>query len=177
VKDRKELARLRGLYEYVWGLLPPKSPSVHVPHNLLIYLVKVAPKGKEKEFVLEKLNGYGYHVDLGDGRFQERLDHAANWAKDVETIATGTIQIQPAERDAMLELAGIINASDDENYLQNAIFTLARKHNLQTGAFFKTLYRVLIGSDSGPRLGPYILAMGRENVAAALAAAAKTASE
>ncbi len=177
MKDPKELARLRGLYEYVWGLSPPKSPSVHVPHNLLVYLVKVAPKGKEKEFVLEKLRGYGYHFDTEDRRFQVRLEHAANWAKEVETIATKPIQIQPAERDAMLELAGIINASDDENYLQNAIFTLARKHNLQTGAFFKTLYRVLIGADSGPRLGPYILAMGRENVAAALAAAARTASE
>jgi len=48
---------------------------------------------------------------------------------------------------------------------------------LQTGKFFKTLYRVLIGSDSGPRLGPYILAMGRENVAAALAGAARMASK
>ena len=77
----------------------------------------------------------------------------------------------------MLELAGIISASDDENYLQNAIFTVARKHNLQTGALFKALYRVLIGSDSGPRLGPYILAMGRENVAMALAAAARMATK
>ena len=175
VKDRKELARLRGLYEYVWDLSPPTDPSVHVPHNLLVYLVKVAPKGREKEFVLEKLHGYGYPIDPEDRRFQERLEQAANWAREVETIATGTIQIQPDERDAMLELAGIINASDDENYLQNAIFTLARKHNLQTGAFFKALYRVLIGADSGPRLGPYILAMGRENVAAALAVAARTA--
>jgi len=177
VKDPRELARLRGLYEYVWGLSPPKSPSVHVPHNLLVYLVKVAPKSREKEFVLEKLRGYGYHFDPEDRRFQERLEHAANWAKEVETIATNTIQIQPAERDAMLELAGIINASDDENYLQNAIFTVARKHNLQTGALFKALYRVLIGSDSGPRLGPYILAMGRENVAMALAAAARMATK
>jgi lysyl-tRNA synthetase, class I len=177
VKDSKELARLRGLYEYVWSLSPPKKLSTHVPHNLLVYLVKVAPKGKEKEFVLEKLAGYGYHVEPEEQRFQERLENAMNWAKDVETITTGTVQIQPAERDAVLELAGIVNASDDENYLQNAIFTIARKHGLQTGQFFRTLYRVLIGSDSGPRLGPYILAMGRENVAAALAGAARMASK
>jgi lysyl-tRNA synthetase, class I len=177
VKDPKELARLRGLYEYVWSLAPPKTASVHVPHNLLVYLVKVAPKEKEKEFVLEKLGRYGYHVEPDEKRFRERLEHAMNWAKEVETITTGTVQIQPAEREAILELAGIVNASNDENYLQNVIFTIARKHGLQTGQFFKTLYRVLIGSDSGPRLGPYILAMGRENVAAALAGAARTASK
>jgi lysyl-tRNA synthetase class 1 len=177
VKDPKELARLRGLFEYVWGLSPPKKPSVHVPHNLLVYLAKVAPKGKEREFVLERLAGYGYRLEPGDDNFRERLEHAMNWARDVETIATGVVEIDPAEKEAILELAGVVNASDDENYLQNAIFTIARKHNLQTGKFFKTLYRVLIGSDSGPRLGPYILAMGRENVAAALAGAARMASK
>ena len=177
VKDSKELARLRGLYDYAWDLNPPKKPSLHIPHNLLVYLAKVAPKGKEREFVVEKLAGYGYRVEADDRNFTERLECATNWAREVDTITTGTVQIEPAEREAILELAGVVNASDDESYLQNAIFTIARKHNLQTSKFFKTLYRVLIGSDSGPRLGPYILAMGRENVAVALAGAARMASK
>src|SRR5713226_1124368 len=173
VKDPKELARLRGLYEYSWNLKPPIQPSVHVPHNLLVYLAKVAPKGKEKEFVLEKLAGYGYKIPPNDQRFQERLENAQNWAKDIEGITPGDVHVEGKERDAILELAGIINASSDENYLQNAIFTIARKHDIATGPFFKTLYKILIGSESGPRLGPYMIAMGRENVAAALASAGK----
>jgi lysyl-tRNA synthetase class 1 len=177
VKDSKELARLRGLYEYVWHLSPPKSPTAHAPHNLLVYLVKVAPKGKEKEFVVQRLAGYGYQVDPNDQRFQERLERAINWATEIETITTGIARVEDREREAILELAGIIYASDDENYLQNSVFTMAKKHNLEPGPFFKTLYRVLIGSDYGPRLGPYILAMGRENVASALVGAARTASK
>ena len=177
VKDPKERARLRGLYEYVWQLSPPKHPTAHVPHNLLVFLVKVAPKGKEKEFVVQRLAGYGYQVDPKDPRFEERLDKATNWAKEVETITTGTISVDEKDREAILELAGVINASSDENYLQNSIFTIAKKHNLEPGPFFKTLYRVLIGSDHGPRLGPYILAMGRENVASALAGATRTANK
>jgi lysyl-tRNA synthetase class 1 len=175
VKDPKELARLRGLYEYVWHLSPPRSPTAHVPHNLLVYLVKVAPKGKEKEFVAQRLAGYGYQVDANDQRFLDRLEKAINWAKDIDMITTGIVQVDDREREALLELASIINASDDENYLQNSVFTIAKKHNLEPGPFFKTLYRVLIGSDYGPRLGPYILAMGRDNVASALAGAARTA--
>jgi lysyl-tRNA synthetase, class I len=177
VKDPKDLARLRGLYEYIWHLSPPRTPTAHVPHNLLVYLVKVAPKGKEKEFVLQRLAGYGYQVELSDLRFQERLENAMNWAKEVEAITTGTVTVEGREREAILELAGIINASDDENSLQNSIFTIAKKHSLEPGPFFKTLYRVLIGSDHGPRLGPYILAMGRENVASALAGAARMANK
>jgi lysyl-tRNA synthetase class 1 len=177
VKDPKELARLKGLYEYIWHLAPPKTPTAHVPHNLLVYLVKVAPKGKEKEFVLQRLAGYGYHVDTNDQRFQERLERAMNWAKEIEAITTGVVQVEGNERDAILELAGVINSSDDENYLQNSVFTVAKKYSLEPGPFFKTLYRVLIGSDHGPRLGPYILAMGRENVASALVEAARTANQ
>ena len=177
VKDPKELARLQGLYEYVWHLSPPRTPTAHVPHNLLVYLVKVAPKGKEKEFVTQRLAGYGYQVDANDHRFQDRLEKAINWATQVETITTGPVQVEGKEREAILELAGIINASADENYLQNSVFTIAKKHDLEPGPFFKTLYRVLIGSDHGPRLGPYILAMGRDNVATALASAARMASK
>jgi lysyl-tRNA synthetase class 1 len=174
VRDPKELAKLRGLYEYCWNMKPPSAPSVHVPHNLLVYLVKVAPKGKETEFVREKLASYGYKVNPTDPDFLARLERASNWARDIETIATREIQIEGKERDAVLEFAGIINASTDEVYLQNAVFTIAKKHGLEPGPFFKILYRILIGADSGPRLGPYILAMGRENVAAALVAAARS---
>jgi lysyl-tRNA synthetase, class I len=177
VKDPKELAKLRGLYEYCWNMKPPPAPSIHIPHNLLVYLAKVAPKGKETEFVREKLAGYGYKVDPTEFDFSSRFERATNWARDIETISIGEVQIQGKERDAVLELAGIINASDDESYLQNAVFTIAKKHGLEPGQFFKILYRILIRAESGPRLGPYILAMGRENVASALAAAARTSKE
>ena len=173
IGDNKEGARLRGIYEYCWNLRPPKKPTLHVPHNMLVYFAKVAPKGREKEFVIEKLAGHGYKADSGDQRFTDRLEKAFNWAREMETIAALQARVEGKERDAVLELAGIINASSDESYLQNVIFTIAKKHGLEAGQFFKTLYRILIGSDSGPRLGPYIVAMGRENVASALVRAAK----
>jgi lysyl-tRNA synthetase class 1 len=139
--------------------------------------VKVAPKGKESEFVREKLASYGHRVSAADPDFLARLERAINWARDIETISTREISIEGKERDAVLELAGAINASNDEAYLQNVVFTIAKKHSLEPGRFFKTLYRILIGADSGPRLGPYIIAMGRENVASALVAAARSSKE
>ena len=174
LKDEKERAKLRGLYEYCWNLKPPATPSLHVPHNLLVYLAKVAPKEREKEFILEKLAGYGYKIDNGDLRFQTRLESAILWAREIETFTSPAITVTGPERDAVLDLATIVIANGEEAYLQNSIFTLAKKHGLPPGQFFKALYRILIGSDSGPRLGPYILAMGRENVATALVRAAKT---
>ncbi|HZY95250.1 MAG TPA: lysine--tRNA ligase [Candidatus Bathyarchaeia archaeon] len=175
--DPKEEARLRGLYEYCWNLMPPNKPTVHVPHNLLVYLFKVAPKVREKEFVIEKLKDYRYTINENDPRYKERLEHAANWASEIDTLTIQPVELKREERDAVIELAAIVNASNDENYLQNVVFTLAKKHNLETGPFFKTLYKILIGAESGPRLGPYIMAMGRQNVSAALANAARASSE
>ncbi len=176
IADKRELARLRGLYEYCWNLRPPSGPTLHVPYNLLVYLAKVAPKGSEREFILEKLARYGYTPEPGDERFVERLEKTGNWAREMESIASTEVRVDGKERDAVLELAGIVNASSEEGYLQNAIFTIAKKHGLEVSSFFKTLYRILIGSESGPRLGPYIVAMGRENVASSLVRAAKTGS-
>jgi len=174
VKDLKERAKLRGLYEYCWNMKPPAGPSLHVPHNLLVYLAKVAPTGREREFVLEKLAGYGYKVADVDERFEKRLEGATLWAREMEGFAAPEFRGEGAEREAVLDLASVVSASDDEAYLQNSVFTIAKKHGLQPAQFFKALYRILIGSDSGPRLGPYIVAMGRGNVAAALVKAARS---
>jgi len=52
--------------------------------------------------------------------------------------------------------------------MQNAIFNVAKKYNLKPARFFKTLYMILVGVPRGPRLGPYVLAMGKQNVVNAL---------
>src|SRR6266581_4702295 len=177
VKDEKDMAKLRGLFEYCWNLKPPQGPSHHVPHNLLVYLAKVAPKGSEREFMLEKLAGYGYKLNNPDQPFENRWAAAILWSREVESFTNPDVRVQGPERDAVLDLATIVSANGEEAYLQNSIFTIAKKHGLQPSQFFKALYQILIGSDSGPRLGPYILAMGRENVAAALVRAARTKEE
>src|SRR5260370_28505076 len=110
---------------------PPTAPSVHIPHNLLVYLVKVAPKGKESEFVREKLASYGYKVNATDPDFLARLERALNWARDIETISTREISIEGKERDAVLELAGVINASNDEEYIQKVVLTIDKKQSLK----------------------------------------------
>lgn len=176
VSDSREEAKLRGLYEYVWNMKPPSRPGPHVPHNLLVYLAKVAPKGNVESFVLEKLAGYGFKIGASDPRFKERWEEAENWAKDMEPSSTpaARVKVEGPIREALLDLSTIISASpEDENYLQNVIFTTARKLGVEPGKLFRTLYRVLIGSESGPRLGPYIIAMGRQNVASALVKATK----
>jgi lysyl-tRNA synthetase class 1 len=170
LKDEMELAKLRGLYEYCWALKPPAKPSINVPYNLLTFLVKMAPKGREEEFITEKLRSYGYlqKSQAFDEGLKRRVEFAFNWIRDFEEIKETSISLTSEEKKALKELIEVLRVEGEAEKIQNAIFNTAKKHNLQPAGFFKTLYNILIGVPQGPKLGPYILAMGKQNVMDAL---------
>jgi len=170
VKDEKELVKLRGLYEYCWVMNPPSKPSIHAPYNLLTFLAKMAPKECSTEFITEKLRGYGYlqkdqaiDVDL-----TRRIEYAFNWIRDFEEIKETAVSLSNGEKNAIEGLIKALESEDEAQKIQNAIFNAAKNSGAPTGSFFKTLYMILIGAQQGPRLGPYILAMGKQNVIATL---------
>jgi lysyl-tRNA synthetase class 1 len=169
-KDAKELAKLRGLYEYCWVMKPPAKPSVHMPYNLLVFLVKMAPKEHLNEFVTEKLQSYGYlqKNQQVDAQMAMRIEYAFNWAQDFEEIKETPVSLTSEEKNAITVLIKVLEIEDEPVEIQNAIFNTAKNSGLKPGAFFKTLYAILMGAPQGPRLGPYILAMGKQNVIAAM---------
>ena len=170
LKDEKELAKLRGLYEYCWVMKPPSKPSIKVPYNLLTFLAKMAPKGHEEEFIIEKLRSYGYlpKDQTLDENLRKRIEYAFNWIRDFEEIKETAVTLTPDEQEAIRELIETLKAESEAEKIQNAIFNTAKKHGIQPANFFKTLYTILLGVPQGPRLGPYILAMGKQNVIDAL---------
>jgi len=176
IADKKELAKLTGLYKYCWLLKPPPMASVHVPYNLLVYLAKVAPKGSENEFIADRLRRYGYQIDSTSPDLKKRMEYALNWASDFAEIKEMAVELSSQERKAIKELVQQLEVETDENALQNTIYNLAKKNSLDPKAFFKLLYTILLGAPEGPRLGPYIVAMGRRNVAETLKRATATRS-
>jgi lysyl-tRNA synthetase class 1 len=170
VKDEKELAKLRGLYKYCWVLKPPAKPTIHVPYNLLTFLVKMAPKDSEEDFITEKLQNYGYlqKNQMPDDGLKKRIRYAFNWIKDFEEIKETTVSLNIEEKKAVTELIEVLKVEEEAEKIQNTIFNTAKKHGLKPANFFKTLYTILLGAPQGPRLGPYILAMGKQNVISAL---------
>lgn len=170
IRDEKEREKLKGLYLYCWALKPPKKPSVHVPYNLLTFLAKMAPKGREEQFMVEKLRSYRY---LGkdqalDEKLREKIEYAFNWVKDFEEIKETAVSLTDQEKEAVKELIEILKVEEEAGKIQNAIFNSAKKHGVKPARFFRTLYTILIGAPQGPRLGPYMLAMGKQNVVEAL---------
>ncbi len=170
IANKKELAKLTGLYKYCWWLNTPSKPSIHVPYNLLAYLVKIAPNGKEIEYVTEKLQEYGYikSKDAPPLGLKERIAYVVNWNNDFMEIKETPLELAPNEKEAIKELAKKLESEVDADALQSIIFDIARKHNIRPRQFFKILYTILLGTSAGPRLGPYIIAMEKQKVAEAL---------
>jgi lysyl-tRNA synthetase class 1 len=173
VSDKKEEAKLTGLYKYCWFFNPPSKVGDHVPYNLLTFLAKVAPKGSEIDFIIEKLQGYGYGKEGLSDDLMDRIGYALKWAQDFTEIKEIAIELNEAEKYAVKELIQNLKIGTTEEEIQSNIFGIARKNNIKPSKFFKLLYKILLGAPQGPRLGPYILAMGRENVIGALKRATK----
>ncbi len=168
--SERELVKLKGLYLYCWVMKPPAKPSVHVPYNLLAFLAKMAPKDGADAFIAGKLQSYGYLQKNQpiDDSLRKRIEYAFNWTLDFEEIKETPVNLTEPEKTAIASLVKILETEDDPDKIQNAIFNAAKNNGIQPRDFFRTLYTILMGAPQGPRLGPYVLAMGKQNVVAAL---------
>jgi lysyl-tRNA synthetase class 1 len=166
----KEATKLRGLFEYCYVMKPPAKASAHVPYNLMAFLVKMAPKECQEDYIIEKLQSYGYlqKNQALDINLKQRIEYASNWTRDFEEIKETEVPLTDLEKKAITELITKLETENEPDQIQNAIFNAAKSNNIQPSGFFKTLYRILMGAPQGPRLGPYVLAMGKQNVIAAL---------
>ena len=165
-KDEREQTKLTGLYEYCYAMRVPSQPSLHVPYNLLTYLAKVAPRGGEEEYVTDKLRSYGYlkQDQTLDDELRKRVDYAFHWAKDFEEIKEAAAVLTAEDKKALAELVRVLTVENEPERIQNAIFNVAKACDLQPAKLFKTVYTILLGVPQGPRLGPYMIAMGKQNV-------------
>jgi len=171
MQNEMEKAQASGLYEYCWMLKLPKEPEVHVPYNLVLKLARLAPKGSEAEFIKAKIKEYGY-LDKTENGLDKRIGYALNWVEDFAE--------EPPEINFTEQEATIVNAVLDElkkantpDEYQGVAFNTAKTNNWQPRDVFQVVYRVLLGKNQGPRLGPYIALIGKEGVISELENAVK----
>ena len=156
-------AKLRGLYEYTLLLAPPERPSEHIPYRLLSQLAAVAPPDAVRGFVVKRLTSYGM-VKTDSPSLGLRIEWAAKWAarvkKPAAVFAEPSLPVARAIEQFARDIQGLSSAEE----VQNAAFEAVKANGLKPSEFFPAVYSILLGSDRGPRLGPYVVDANPERV-------------
>jgi len=95
---------------------------------------------------------------------EKRLRLAKNWLEKFDRLPVKEFEVPGDAKPAIQELISIIEREKDGEKIQKEIFLIAKKHGLPPPEFFRIIYQILLQSERGPRLGPYILERGKGEV-------------
>jgi lysyl-tRNA synthetase class 1 len=157
--------KLKGLFEYCWYLNPPEVISTQIPYSLLVTLLSVAPEVNQDEFIESRLVEYGYlrdGVSLED--IKDRVEYARNWAEDFKQLEEVKVTLDKQQKTAIKALIEALDSAETADDIQTTIFESARDNDVKPRDFFKVLYNILLNTDRGPKLGPYIHTIGIKQV-------------
>jgi len=168
VDNQAKLTKLKGLYEYVNLLSPPKQSSTHVNYRLLIELTKIF-KENRNERVMKKLIDYGVIKEEGNQEIQKLIEIAGNYSDEFDEQEKIEVELDATARKAISLLITELEKEEDPEDIQNTIYQIAKGNDVQPKDFFKILYQIILGTSRGPKIGPFITDIGRKQVAKTLA--------
>jgi lysyl-tRNA synthetase class 1 len=146
---------------------PKKKLLFKISYESFVEIVKILPEKNQAEFVIKKLKEFGYSEKISKSQMkylEERINLVKNWIKDFQKIKKIEIEINENERIALKKLIEKIKSINNEERLQSEIFKIAKSSEIKPVKFFKLIYKILLNSESGPKLGYYILDVGKEEV-------------
>jgi len=167
--NQAKLIKIKGLYEYINYLKPPEQSSAHVPYRLLVQQAALFANEERIDKVYSRLVKYGM-IKQNSTDLKKKVELASNWADDyLLTEEKFEIEMKDNYNKAIKELiqslksfVGSEQESDAPKNLQSNIFNIARNNQIEPKEFFMLLYRMLLNTDRGPRLGNYVLDLGIE---------------
>ena len=168
--NAEKAVRQKGLYQYANLLRPPADPPMHVNYTLLVELARIFREDRIVHIV-RRLAKYGVIPDeqAADGRLRLLIGMAGRFADAHAEMQREDVETDPDSRRAIGMLAENLRRSPDADP-QGAVFEAARAAGVRPRDLFTTLYRIILGTGRGPRLGPLISDMGHERVASMLEA-------
>jgi lysyl-tRNA synthetase, class I len=174
-----KLTKIKGIYEYINKLHPPKQPELHIPYRFIAQQASIFPPDDDNrhEKVFSRLLKYGIVKGKSTERIMHKIMLASNWGDDNIAKDNEKFEIQLSDLhmkavreliEAMRPFTGLPDSPDNAKSLQSNVFSIARANDIEPKEFFMLLYRMFLNSDKGPRIGNYILDLGIERAAGIL---------
>lgn len=170
-----KLAKVKGIYEYINKLNPPKQPQPHAQYRFLVQQAAIYPCDSDRhDKVFARLLKYGMAKEKTEG-IMKKIALASNWADDNTQEEKFEVQLSEEQKkiiaallEALKEFAGVQETQENAKALQSKVFDTARSHNMEPKELFTLLYRMFLNSERGPRIGNYFLDLGVDRVSEVL---------
>lgn len=151
------------MYELVCEKIPVKKPQ-RVPYQLCSTISQLVRTEDSRKQVLAK---FGYTVDSAA---MQRIKLAETWT---EKYAPEEYRITLLEKlpemkisreikELYAKVAGKIESGCSGEELQQFIFNEAKNKGLKTSEVFSTAYKLLLGKERGPKLGPFLVSLDKD---------------
>ena len=175
-----KLTKIKGIYEYINKLHPPKQPELHIPYRFIAQQASIFPPDDDNriEKVFNRLLKYGMVKGNSTEGIKHKIRLASNWGDDNNPKNDDEkfeIQLSDVHRKAVQELieamrpfTGTPDSPDNAKRLQSNVFSIARANGMEPKEFFTLLYRMFLNAEKGPRIGNYLLDLGIDRAAALL---------
>ncbi len=170
IENKKEEMHYKRLFEVSNGADVKKPVEMSFSHAAVI--AQIFPDEKKAVEGLEKT---GHYDKKEHDAIFDRLHKAKIWLKkyapedvkfEVQNQAPKDIKLTGKEKEALHIIAGLLKEKEyDEKSLFEEFYNVSNKLELKPQDFFKAAYKVLLNKERGPKLAPFILALGQEQVA------------
>jgi lysyl-tRNA synthetase class 1 len=171
-----KLTKIKGIYEYINKLDPPREPEPHIPYQFIAQQASLFPADDNRdERVYKRLEKYGMIKQRLD-TVMRKISLASRWADDNMTNDKKfEVQLTDSQRKGLQELieavrpfAGLSDTADNAKNLQSKVFHTARTNSIEPKDFFTLLYKMFLNANRGPRIGNYFLDLGIDRVVSTL---------
>jgi len=150
-------------YELSMQDIPGEKPQ-RVPYSLCSTIAQVAESKERRKEILERTGHLEKPSEKEVEMALDRIERAGNWIEEhapdkyIYEVKKELPEIDIDEEIADLyeEVSEKIKQGMKGKELQQFIYETAKERNLDLGEVFKTGYKLILGQEQGPRLGPYL---------------------
>ena len=169
LENKKEEAHYKRLFEVSHGKEIKKPIELSFSHAAVI--AQIFPNEEDAIASMEKT---GHYDKREHDRIFERLHKAKVWLNkyapdevkfEVQKQVPKNINLTAKEIEALHSIAKLLKEKEyDEKTLFNEFYNVSKKLEINSQDFFKAAYKVLLNKERGPKLAPFIIALGKEKV-------------
>lgn len=176
-KNPKEESHMKRLFEISQARRPEKVQVVPFDFAAMVSSVFRDDQLENAVKVFEQSGHLKKPAKRDIESLRKRLGHARRWVElhggDDYRIevpdkpdSRALSRLSKKQRAALSELGRRLSGkAPKEEQLYNMFWEISKKHGISAPQFFNAAYSVLINRDSGPRLAPFIIALGQGRVA------------